>query len=172
MIKLCCTSVQLLLVSWCSDTSWHCRSISKVHDEWFADEEAVRNSVGLLDKPVVQFSNAREVSAPSIWVLSLGLRVICCSLFFFSRYDILSCASYTGCFHLHEQLVCGICFELFPRDMITSAACGHPFCYTCWSGILPMLFIDETSWWYLNSISGSNFFWWFSRFSCITHFYN
>ncbi|KAF2300199.1 hypothetical protein GH714_010634 [Hevea brasiliensis] len=35
-------------------------SISKVHDEWFADEEAVRKSVGLLDTPVVQFSNARE----------------------------------------------------------------------------------------------------------------
>ncbi|KDP42814.1 hypothetical protein JCGZ_23756 [Jatropha curcas] len=68
-------------------------SVSKVHDEWFADEEAVRKSVGLLDKPVVQFPNARE-------------------------------------------LTCGICFESFPRNKITSAACGHPFCSTCWSGYI------------------------------------
>ncbi|XP_021658431.1 probable E3 ubiquitin-protein ligase ARI7 isoform X1 [Hevea brasiliensis] len=69
-------------------------SISKVHDEWFADEEAVRKSVGLLDTPVVQFSNARE------------------------------------------QLTCGICFEPFPHDKISSAACGHPFCRSCWSGYI------------------------------------
>ncbi|KAJ9189219.1 hypothetical protein P3X46_000539 [Hevea brasiliensis] len=68
-------------------------SISKVHDEWFADEEAVRKSVGLLDTPVVQFSNARE-------------------------------------------LTCGICFEPFPHDKISSAACGHPFCRSCWSGYI------------------------------------
>ncbi|KAH9727700.1 putative E3 ubiquitin-protein ligase ARI7 [Citrus sinensis] len=35
-------------------------SVSKVHDAWFADEDAVRKSVGFLDKPVVEFSNARE----------------------------------------------------------------------------------------------------------------
>ena len=34
-----------------------------MHDAWFADEDAVRKSVGLLDKQVVQLSNAREVSA-------------------------------------------------------------------------------------------------------------
>ena len=34
-----------------------------MHDAWFSDEDAVRISVGLLDKQVVQFSNAREVSA-------------------------------------------------------------------------------------------------------------
>lgn len=32
-----------------------------MHDEWFADEEKVRKAVGLLEKPVVQFPNAREV---------------------------------------------------------------------------------------------------------------
>ncbi|XP_011026388.1 PREDICTED: probable E3 ubiquitin-protein ligase ARI7 [Populus euphratica] len=37
-------------------------SVSKVHDAWFADEDAVRKSVGLLDKQVVQFSNARELT--------------------------------------------------------------------------------------------------------------
>ncbi|XP_022761750.1 probable E3 ubiquitin-protein ligase ARI7 isoform X2 [Durio zibethinus] len=37
-------------------------SVSKVHDEWFADEEGVRQSVGLLERPVVQLSNARELT--------------------------------------------------------------------------------------------------------------
>lgn len=32
-----------------------------MHDEWFADEEKVRRSVGLLEKPVVEYPNAREV---------------------------------------------------------------------------------------------------------------
>lgn len=30
-----------------------CRSVSKVNDEWFANEEKVRAEVGLLEKPVV-----------------------------------------------------------------------------------------------------------------------
>ncbi|WCJ41386.1 RING/U-box superfamily protein [Euphorbia peplus] len=67
-------------------------NVGKVHDEWFADEEGVRTSVGLLKKPVVQ-SSARELN-------------------------------------------CGICFESFSRDKITSTACGHPFCRTCWSGYI------------------------------------
>lgn len=33
-----------------------------MHEEWFADEERVRKAIGLLEKPVVQFSNAKEVS--------------------------------------------------------------------------------------------------------------
>ncbi|GAB2229164.1 hypothetical protein Droror1_Dr00023300 [Drosera rotundifolia] len=37
-------------------------SISKVHDEWFADEEKVRNTVGLLSKPVVKFPCAGEMN--------------------------------------------------------------------------------------------------------------
>ncbi|KAL5769551.1 hypothetical protein ACOSP7_013705 [Xanthoceras sorbifolium] len=37
-------------------------SVGKVHDEWFADEENVRKAVGLLDKPVVQFPDAKEVT--------------------------------------------------------------------------------------------------------------
>lgn len=37
-------------------------SVSKVHDAWFADEDRVRKAVGLLEKPVFQYSpNAREV---------------------------------------------------------------------------------------------------------------
>ncbi|KAK9673513.1 hypothetical protein RND81_12G172000 [Saponaria officinalis] len=70
--------------------SW---SVSKVHDEWFADEEKVRRIVGLLERPVVGFSNAREMT-------------------------------------------CGICFEDFPRSMMSSAACGHPFCNSCWAGYI------------------------------------
>ncbi|CAJ2679045.1 unnamed protein product [Trifolium pratense] len=37
-------------------------SVSKVHDAWFADEEQVRKAVGLLDEPVVQHPNARELT--------------------------------------------------------------------------------------------------------------
>lgn len=32
-----------------------------MHDAWFADEDRVRKTVGLLDKPVVQHSNPKEV---------------------------------------------------------------------------------------------------------------
>ncbi|XP_061374632.1 probable E3 ubiquitin-protein ligase ARI7 isoform X2 [Gastrolobium bilobum] len=37
-------------------------SVSKVHDAWFADEDGVRKAVGLLETPVVQHSNARELT--------------------------------------------------------------------------------------------------------------
>ncbi|XP_059437764.1 probable E3 ubiquitin-protein ligase ARI8 [Corylus avellana] len=36
-------------------------SVSKVHDEWFADEEKVRRAVGLLERPVIEYPNAREL---------------------------------------------------------------------------------------------------------------
>ncbi|QHO30558.1 putative E3 ubiquitin-protein ligase [Arachis hypogaea] len=36
-------------------------SVSKVHDAWFADEDRVCKTVGLLEKPVVQHPNPREV---------------------------------------------------------------------------------------------------------------
>ncbi|XP_057539854.1 probable E3 ubiquitin-protein ligase ARI8 [Amaranthus tricolor] len=68
-------------------------SVGKIHDEWFADEEKVRKAVGLLQRPVFDFSNAREIT-------------------------------------------CGICFESFPSAMISAAACGHPFCNTCWAGYM------------------------------------
>ncbi|KAH7670926.1 E3 ubiquitin ligase RBR family protein [Dioscorea alata] len=67
-------------------------SVSRVNDEWFADEENVRRVVGLLEKPI-ELPNARE-------------------------------------------LTCGICFENYPRDRISSAACGHPFCHACWRGYI------------------------------------
>ncbi|WRX24101.1 IBR domain - like 6 [Theobroma cacao] len=68
-------------------------SVSKVHDEWFADEEKVRRSVGLLEKPVVPFPDGREMT-------------------------------------------CGICFETYPYDRLHTAACGHPFCNSCWAGYI------------------------------------
>lgn len=67
-------------------------SVSKVHDEWFADEEKVRRAVGLLQKPV-PFPDVRE-------------------------------------------LTCGICFETYPRDRMSAAACGHGFCGSCWQGYI------------------------------------
>jgi hypothetical protein len=54
--------IKLFLVCWCSEENWYCRSVSKVHDAWFADEDRVRKTVGLLEEPVVKFPNAREVS--------------------------------------------------------------------------------------------------------------
>lgn len=37
-------------------------SVSKVNDEWFADEEKVRKAVGLWERPPVEFANAREMT--------------------------------------------------------------------------------------------------------------
>ncbi|KAG5530866.1 hypothetical protein RHGRI_025727 [Rhododendron griersonianum] len=37
-------------------------SVSNVHDVWFADEDGVRKAVGLLESPVVQFPNAKELT--------------------------------------------------------------------------------------------------------------
>jgi hypothetical protein len=37
------------------------RNVTKVHDEWFANEESVRKEVGLLEEPV-DIPNLREVS--------------------------------------------------------------------------------------------------------------
>ncbi|KAL3526483.1 hypothetical protein ACH5RR_011139 [Cinchona calisaya] len=69
--------------------------VSTVHEEWFADEEKVRNAVGLQENPpILQISPDEDVS-------------------------------------------CGICFESysFPAG-IRAAACGHPFCRTCWRGYI------------------------------------
>ncbi|CAN0923097.1 Probable E3 ubiquitin-protein ligase ARI7 [Linum grandiflorum] len=68
-------------------------SVSKVNDEWFADEDTVRRTVGLLDRPAVELSDVRE-------------------------------------------LTCGVCFDVFPSNKISSAACGHPYCNLCWSGYI------------------------------------
>lgn len=47
------------------------RSVSKVNDEWFADEERVRASVGLLEKPTpARKPGVKEVKCP-FFLLSL-----------------------------------------------------------------------------------------------------
>ncbi|EYU39736.1 hypothetical protein ABFS82_06G177500 [Erythranthe guttata] len=67
-------------------------SVSKVNDEWFADEGKVRKTVGLLEN---------DTPLPDA-----------------------------------KELTCGICFETYPRDRMSSAACGHPFCVLCWQGYI------------------------------------
>ncbi|XP_052199291.1 probable E3 ubiquitin-protein ligase ARI8 isoform X2 [Diospyros lotus] len=67
-------------------------SVSKVHDEWFADEEKVRRAVGLFENPV-PLPGAGE-------------------------------------------MMCGICFETYPHDRMSAAACGHAFCNACWQGYM------------------------------------
>ncbi|KAI3676900.1 hypothetical protein L1987_86515 [Smallanthus sonchifolius] len=34
------------------------------------------------------------------------------------------------------ELPCGICFESYPLDKISTTACGHPFCNTCWTAYI------------------------------------
>ncbi|KAJ9558830.1 hypothetical protein OSB04_013444 [Centaurea solstitialis] len=34
------------------------------------------------------------------------------------------------------EVACGICFESYPVDKISTAACGHPFCNTCWTAYI------------------------------------
>ncbi|KAM0940134.1 putative transcription factor interactor and regulator CCHC(Zn) family [Dioscorea sansibarensis] len=86
------TVLSLPRVSACILLRYYNWSVSRVHDEWFADEENVRKAVGLLEKPI-EMENIQE-------------------------------------------LCCGICFENYPRDMMSSAACGHPFCGACWRGYI------------------------------------
>lgn len=69
-------------------------SVSKVNDEWFANEEKVRAEVGLLEKPVVVVRQ------------------------------------------FEKELLCGICFDFFPRSRMKAAACGHHFCNACWIGYI------------------------------------
>lgn len=58
-----------------------CRNVSNVHDAWFADEEKVRKTVGLLEKPIVHYSpNAKEVSNHNLVVLVLT--VVACRFYF------------------------------------------------------------------------------------------
>ncbi|MQL94197.1 hypothetical protein Taro_026855 [Colocasia esculenta] len=35
-----------------------------------------------------------------------------------------------------RELTCGICFEDYSHNKMSSAACGHPFCDTCWRGYI------------------------------------
>ncbi|KAL3507131.1 hypothetical protein ACH5RR_032513 [Cinchona calisaya] len=35
-----------------------------------------------------------------------------------------------------KEVACGICFDNFPLDRISAAACGHPFCHACWQAYI------------------------------------
>ncbi|CAI9787161.1 unnamed protein product [Fraxinus pennsylvanica] len=35
-----------------------------------------------------------------------------------------------------KELTCGICFESYPHDRMSAAACGHAFCVMCWQGYI------------------------------------
>lgn len=104
------------------------RSVSKVNDEWFADEEKVRKAVGLLEEPM-PLPDGREVGKSN----SMNSEHLC-SLPMISQLAVLSLYLIL-LKNLNLQLTCGICFENYPRDNMAAAACGHPFCVTCWQGL-------------------------------------
>ncbi|GLT40928.1 hypothetical protein SLA2020_150240 [Shorea laevis] len=35
-----------------------------------------------------------------------------------------------------KEMTCGICFDAYPCDRLHAAACGHPFCKSCWTGYI------------------------------------
>lgn len=43
-----------------------------MHEAWFADEDRVRKAVGLLERPVVRFPNAKEVSYHKLKIEKTG----------------------------------------------------------------------------------------------------
>lgn len=125
---VCYVRLWLFIVYSCTkgEMIWWCRSVSKVHDAWFADEDLVRKTVGLLEKPVFQNPNPREV-----WELDF---LVSCSLG--SIYVKLISQFPPSC-----QFTCGICFENYPRARIKTASCGHPYCFSCWAGITCVLYL-------------------------------
>ncbi|KAG2308814.1 hypothetical protein Bca52824_028562 [Brassica carinata] len=40
------------------------------------------------------------------------------------------------------NIVCGICFESYPRKDIATVSCGHPYCMTCWTGYITAKITD------------------------------
>ncbi|KAI9121882.1 hypothetical protein K1719_007272 [Acacia pycnantha] len=78
-------------------------NVSEVHEAWFANEEHVRRIVGLLEKPVVQFPNARE--------LTCG---ICFETYPCSRIESVACG------HPYEISTKGS----YPCSRIESVSCG------------------------------------------------
>ncbi|KAL1803021.1 hypothetical protein DCAR_0934695 [Daucus carota subsp. sativus] len=36
----------------------------------------------------------------------------------------------------YRELTCGICFESYPTRKMNGAACGHPYCRTCWAAYI------------------------------------
>ncbi|XWS25707.1 hypothetical protein CRYUN_Cryun27aG0090700 [Craigia yunnanensis] len=42
----------------------------------------------------------------------------------------------------HGDILCGICFESYPRVGIKSTTCGHPYCNSCWSSYIKTAIAD------------------------------
>ena len=127
-MNVCCYLYHLSLLFLLSTVQ--CRNLNNVHEAWFADEEKVRKAVGLLVKPDIKSSKSKEVCRKEknikFWIIYLF------RLFLVIRYATFLSLMY------HLKLVCGICFDSYPHDMIRTVACGHPFCNTCWTGF-PLL---------------------------------
>jgi ariadne-1 len=105
------------------------RSVSKVNDEWFADEDRVRASVGLLEKPATSKRQSKkevrlycDYPFARNWHFSLRLVWIFLQ---FRNFLIFLC---------FWQMTCEICFENQPLEKMKAPRCGHYFCETCWTG--------------------------------------
>ncbi|KAG8644117.1 hypothetical protein MANES_11G099900v8 [Manihot esculenta] len=84
----------------------HCRwTVSEALDSWFANEEEVRKSAGLIDQD----------------------------------HKIVVCSCEV------KNFTCPICYERDSRRNFSSAACGHPFCNSCWSKYLEVSIDDGAS---------------------------
>ncbi|XVE55982.1 hypothetical protein DITRI_Ditri03aG0201000 [Diplodiscus trichospermus] len=42
----------------------------------------------------------------------------------------------------HGHILCGICFDSYPRDGIKFTSCGHPYCNGCWSSYIKTAIAD------------------------------
>ena len=53
-------------------------------------------------------------------------------LFSLDFIKILSCIF----LKIFLQLTCEICYEVYPRNSLHATSCGHPFCSSCWKGMI------------------------------------
>eukprot|EP00238_Polyblepharides_amylifera_P000962 CAMPEP_0196573722 /NCGR_PEP_ID=MMETSP1081-20130531/3576_1 /TAXON_ID=36882 /ORGANISM="Pyramimonas amylifera, Strain CCMP720" /LENGTH=623 /DNA_ID=CAMNT_0041891541 /DNA_START=181 /DNA_END=2053 /DNA_ORIENTATION=+ len=96
------------------DFKWN---VNKIHEEWFQDEEIVRNRVGLPSREQEEISEVEEELRALENVQGEG-----------SSVPANADAS--------EHLQCGVCFDMFPRHSMRAADCKHFFCVDCWKGYL------------------------------------
>lgn len=129
------------------------RSISKVHDEWFADEETVRKSVGLLETPVVHFSNARDVRTSIISMHSWGWLCSACLILNVTVSLLLTFVCFITVIYIFfyfSSLLVGYVLNPFLMIRLPQLRVGIPFVGHAGQVHLPFSF--EASLWYLCSI--------------------
>eukprot|EP00240_Pyramimonas_obovata_P003027 CAMPEP_0118921654 /NCGR_PEP_ID=MMETSP1169-20130426/860_1 /TAXON_ID=36882 /ORGANISM="Pyramimonas obovata, Strain CCMP722" /LENGTH=648 /DNA_ID=CAMNT_0006862413 /DNA_START=218 /DNA_END=2161 /DNA_ORIENTATION=+ len=85
-------------------------SVNRIHEEWFQDEDKVREKVGLLPR------DAEE----------LAEQVKQCSVVDSESHNKDNV----------KEVQCNVCFDTFEYCDMRSAECGHLFCLTCWRGYL------------------------------------